>query len=222
MNYSYAYPHPAVTTDVVIFTILDQALNLLLIRRASEPFIDCWALPGGFVNIDEDLEDCAKRELREETGITDVYLEQLYTFGTPNRDPRERVISVVYYAMVPSNLISIRAASDAKEVAWYQLNNLPSLAFDHRVIVDMAYKRLLAKLNYSTIAMQFMPEKFTLSDLQEVYEIIRGKSLDKRNFRKHILALDCIKETGEYRRNGKHRPARLYSVKSPGQVEFIR
>lgn len=222
MNYSYRYPHPAVTTDVVIFTIRDQELNVLLIRRASEPFRDCWALPGGFVNIDEDLEDCAKRELQEETGITGVYLEQLYSFGTPDRDPRERVISVAYYAMVPSGQINIHAASDAKEVAWFQLINLPALAFDHKVIVDMAHERLLAKLKYSTIALQFMPEKFTLSDLQKVYEIIRGESLDKRNFRKHVLTLDCIKETGEYRRNGNHRPARLYSVKSPGQVEYIR
>jgi len=222
MTYRYNYPHPAVTTDVVIFTIRAQQLELLLIRRGSEPFKDSWALPGGFVGINEDLKDCALRELEEETGVAGVYLEQLYTFGTPDRDPRERVISVAYYALISSDLINIRAASDAKEVVWWRVDNLPPLAFDHAIIVDMAHKRLSAKLDYSTIALQFMPEKFTLSDLQHVHETVLGESVDKRNFRKRVLSLDCIRDTGESRRNGKHRPARLYSVKSPGRVEFIK
>jgi 8-oxo-dGTP diphosphatase len=222
MSYSYAYPHPAVTTDVVIFTIRDHVLELLLIRRGSDPFKNSWALPGGFVNINEDLEACALRELEEETGVTGVYLEQLYTCGTPNRDPRERVISVAYYALVPPDRINIRAASDAKEVAWFNLERLPTLAFDHETIVAMAQQRLTAKLNYSTIALQFMPEKFTLSELQQVYESILGETLDKRNFRKRVLTMNCIKDTGESRRNGNHRPARLFSVTSPGTVEFIK
>ena len=222
MSYSYAYPHPAVTTDVVIFTIRDHVLELLLIRRGSDPFKNSWALPGGFINIDEDLEACALLELEEETGVTGVYLEQLYTCGTPNRDPRERVISVAYYALVPPDRINIRAASDAKEVAWFNLERLPTLAFDHETIVAMAQQRLTAKLNYSTIALQFMPEKFTLSELQQVYESILGETLDKRNFRKRILIMNCIKDTGESRRNGNHRPARLFSVTSPGTVEFIK
>lgn len=222
MTYSYNYPHPAVTTDVVIFTIRRQQLELLLIRRASEPFRDRWALPGGFVGIDEDLETCALRELAEETGVTGVYLEQLYTFGTPGRDPRERVISVAYYALIASDLVNIRAASDAREVAWWQVDQHPPLAFDHETIVNMAHKRMASKINYSTIALQFMPEKFTLGELQEVYETVLGEKLDKRNFRKRMLALDCINDTGESRRNGRHRPARLYSVKSPGRVEFIK
>ena len=205
MSYSYAYPHPAVTTDVVIFTIRDHMLELLLIRRGSDPFKNSWALPGGFVNIDEDLEACALRELEEETGVTGVYLEQLYTCGTPNRDPRERVISVAYYALIPPDRINIRAASDAKEVAWFNLERLPTLAFDHETIVAMAQQRLTAKLNYSTIALQFMPEKFTLSELQQVYESILGETLDKRNFRKRVLTMNCIKDTGESRRNGNHR-----------------
>ena len=222
MAYSYNYPHPAVTTDVVIFTIRAQQLELLLIRRGGEPFRDCWALPGGFVGIDENLETCASRELAEETGVTGVYLEQLYTFGTPDRDPRERVISVAYYALIASDLVNIRAESDAREVAWWRADHLPPLAFDHDIIVDMAHKRLASKFNYSTIALQFMPEKFTLGELQEVYETVLGEKLDKRNFRKRLLALDCIKYTGESRRNGNHRPARLYSVRSPGRIEFIR
>lgn len=222
MAYNYRYPHPAVTTDIVIFTIHDERLELLLIRRASEPYRDCWALPGGFVDIDEDLDACALRELEEETGVTGVYLEQLYTFGAPNRDPRERVISVAYYALVPPNRVSIRAASDARDVAWFQLDQLPRLGFDHEQIVDMAHARLASKLQYSTIALQFMPEHFTLGELQKVYETILGEPLDKRNFRKRLMALDCLKDTGQSRRNGNHRPARLYAVKSPGTVEIIR
>jgi 8-oxo-dGTP diphosphatase len=207
---------------MVIFTIHNHQLDLLLIRRADEPYSNSWALPGGFVEIEEDLEACALRELEEETGITGVYLEQLYTFGTPNRDPRERVISVAYYALVPPDRINIRAASDAREIAWFEVRHLPALAFDHAEIVNMAHQRLAAKLNYSTIALQFMPQNFTLGELQQVYESILGESLDKRNFRKRLMALNCIKDTGKTRRNGNHRPARLYTVKSPGTVEFTK
>jgi 8-oxo-dGTP diphosphatase len=220
--YQYKHPHPAVTTDIVIFTIDQQQLKLLLIRRKDEPYKDCWALPGGFVNIDEGLEICALRELQEETGVIAVYLEQLYTFGKPDRDPRERVISVAYYALAPINYLQIRAASDAKEVAWFSRGSLPLLAFDHDEIVSMAHERLVSRLNYSTIALQFMPKKFTLSELQTVHEIIQGEAVDKRNFRKRILACKCIKETGGARRYGNHRPARLYTHISPGTIEHIK
>jgi len=222
MSYTYPQPHPAVTTDIVIFTILRQQLELLLIRRADDPFKDCWALPGGFIEIDEDLEHCALRELEEETGVTGVYLEQLYTFGAPDRDPRERVISVAWYALVPPDRLNIRAASDAREVAWFEVRKLPPLAFDHQEIVALAHRRLSAKLNYSTIALQFMPEKFTLSELQQVYESILGTILDKRNFRKRVASLGCVRETGEYRRDGKHRPAQLFAMTTPGTVEIVR
>jgi 8-oxo-dGTP diphosphatase len=222
MPYTYQYPHPAVTTDVVLFTIRDEQLEVLLIRRANEPFRDRWALPGGFVDIDEDLADCAKRELEEETGVTDVYLEQLYTFGAPQRDPRERVISVTYYALAPADRLTVRAASDAAEAAWFPSRRLPPLAFDHHAIIQMAHERLAAKLDYSTIALQFMPEKFTLTQLQSVYEVVLGEKLDKRNFRKRIMALDCIEECGERFREGNHRPARLYQVRSPGIVRIIK
>ena len=220
--YRYRHPHPAITTDIVIFTIRQQHLELLPIQRKGEPYRDCWALPGGFVEIDEDLEACALRELEEETGVTGVYLEQLYTFGTPGRDPRERVISIAYYALVPTGCLQIRAASDASEVGWFNRDDLPPLAFDHDVIVSMAHDRLASKLDYSTIALQFMPGKFTLSELQKVYEIIWGEPVDKRNFRKRVLAYNCIKDTGELKRNGNHRPARLYSHTSPNTVEFIK
>ena len=220
--YTYAYPHPAVTTDVVVFTLRDCRLQLLLIRRGEAPFQGHWALPGGFLAIDEDLEQGAARELEEETGVRGVYLEQLYTFGTPNRDPRERVISVAYFALVPSERLELKAASDAAEAAWFPLAELPPLAFDHDRIIHTAHERLIAKLDYSTIAFQFLPETFTLSELQEIYEILTDEALDKRNFRKWALALDQIEATEERRRNGRHRPARLYRLKHRERVDYLR
>lgn len=221
-KFCYAYPHPAVATDIVIFTIREEKLELLLIKRKGAPFKGAWGLPGGFVNPDEDLEACAKRELAEETGVTGVYLEQLYTFGSPTRDPRERVISVAYYALAPADRINLRASSDAAAVDWFSVDALPPLAFDHHDIVEKARERLVSKLEYSTIALRFMPEKFTLSELQAVYEIIRGEPMDKRNFRKWLLGLGRIEETQEERREGNHRPAKLYRAKFPGKVEIIK
>jgi 8-oxo-dGTP diphosphatase len=220
--FCYQYPHPAVTTDVVLFSIRDGRLQLLLIRRGREPHRGMWALPGGFLDINEDLDQCAKRELQEETGLKDIYLEQLYTFGRPERDPRERVISVTYYALVCSDRLQAKASSDADEVAWFPMDRLPDLAFDHHEIIQLAHTRLVSKLSYSTVAFQFMPETFTLSELQSVYEILRNEKLDKRNFRKSILALNQIEETGEQRRNGTHRPARVYRVKNPHSVEIYK
>lgn len=220
--FQYEFPHPAVTVDVVIFTIRDQQLKLLLVKRAGKPYRGKWALPGGFVRLEESLDAGASRELEEETGVSGVFLEQLYTFGKPRRDPRERVITVAYYALIPSDKLQIRAATDAEAVGWFGMNELPELAFDHAEIVAMAHQRLVAKLDYSTIAFQFMPELFTLSELQEVYEIILRQEMDKRNFRKWVLALEQIEETDEERRGGIHRPAKLYRVKHPGKVEIIK
>lgn len=222
-TFSYPYPHPAVTTDVVVFTIRDGRLSTLLVKRANPPHKGDWALPGGFLDIDEDLETCAARELAEETGLTGLYLEQLYTFGATHRDPRERVISVTYYALLPQHALATpRAASDAADVGWYDFEDLPDLAFDHAQIIDMAHCRLVAKLDYSTIVFQFMPQTFTLSELQCVYESLLNQPLDKRNFRKRILSLDLIEETGKLRRTGKHRPAREYRVMHPNRVEIIK
>jgi 8-oxo-dGTP diphosphatase len=220
--YSYEYPHPAVTVDIVIFTIRDARLKLLLIRRAGEPYRGKWALPGGFIHLDEDLDASARRELEEETGVSGVYLEQLYTFGAPQRDPRERVITVAYYALIPSDRLQLRAATDAEAVGWFGMDELPALAFDHTDIIAMAHERLVAKLDYSTIAFQFMGGDFTLSELQSVYEIILREALDKRNFRKWALALEQIEETGRERRDGAHRPAKLYRLKEPGAVAIIK
>lgn len=222
-TFSYPYPHPAVTTDVVVFTIRDGRLSILLVKRGNPPFENSWALPGGFLDIDEDLDACAARELEEETGIGGLYLEQLYTFGGADRDPRERVISVTYYALVPLDALATpRAASDAAAVGWHAFDELPALAFDHAEVVHKAHDRLVAKLDYSTIAFGFMPETFTLSELQCVYETLLNKPLDKRNFRKRILSFELIEETGKLRRNGKHRPAREYRIKHPERVEIIK
>ncbi len=218
----YEYPHPAVTTDVVIFTIRDQCLKVLLIRRGLPPFKGGWALPGGFVHEDEDLDSGARRELEEETGLAGVYLEQLYTFGKTKRDPRERVITVAYYALVPTDQMRIRAASDAEAVGWFGMDELPKLAFDHEDILAMAHERLAAKLQYSTIALQFMPGEFTLTELQNVYEIILRADLDKRNFRKQILAQGQIEATGQQRREGSHRPAALYRVIDRSRIEITK
>lgn len=221
--FSYQYPHPAVSTDVVVFTIIDGRLNILLVRRANPPFAGSWALPGGFLDIDEDLDSCAARELEEETGLSGLYLEQLFTFGATHRDPRERVISVTYFALVPQDVQTApRAASDAADVGWHEFGALPELAFDHAEIVRVAHERLVSKLDYSTIAFGFLPETFTLSELQAVYEILLEQDLDKRNFRKRILSLGLVEETGRQRRNGNHRPAREYRALCAKRVEIIK
>ena len=182
-------------------------------RRGGEPFKNCWALPGGFVEIDESLEKAAARELKEEVGVTKVYLEQLYTFGDPKRDPRGRVISVSYFALVDAESQRIRAASDAAEAEWHSVFNPPKLAFDHKKILDYAVWRLRNKIEWTTVGYELLPKKFTLSELQRVYEIILQKPVDKRNFRKKILAQGQIRELNETRSDGAHRPAKLYSFR---------
>ena len=213
MAYTYEYPRPVVTVDLVIFTIAGNDLKVLLIRRGGEPFKGRWALPGGFVEIGESLEKAAARELKEEAGVTNVYLEQLYTFGEPKRDPRGRVISVSYFALVDAEQQRIRAASDAVEAEWHSVFNSPKLAFDHKQILDYAVWRLRNKIEWTTVGYELLPKKFTLSELQRVYEIILQRPVDKRNFRKKILAQGQIRELNETRSDGAHRPAKLYSFR---------
>jgi 8-oxo-dGTP diphosphatase len=208
------YPHPSVTVDLVIFTIAEDDLQVLLIRRGLEPFRGRWALPGGFVEIGESLEQAAARELKEEVGVTNVYLEQLYTFGDPKRDPRGRVISVAYFALVDAERQRIVAASDAADAAWCSVFDpelRARLAFDHKKILDTAVWRLRNKIEWTTVGYELLPKKFTLSELQRVYEIILQRPVDKRNFRKKILAQGQVQELNETRSDVAHRPARLYS-----------
>jgi 8-oxo-dGTP diphosphatase len=222
MPFTYDYARPAVTVDITIFTVRNDELNVLLIKRAEPPFQGEWALPGGFVMEDEGLEEAAARELVEETGVSDVYLEQLFTFGAPGRDPRGHTVTVAYSALIPSDNLELTASTDAEGVAWFAIDKLPELAFDHDEILEVAHDRLVAKLEYSTIAFQLMPESFTLTELQHVYELIERGEIDKRNFRKRILALDVIEATGEEKREGPHRPAKLYRVIDRSRVDVIK
>lgn len=206
------YERPSVTVDVVMMSLRRTDLEVLLVKRRAWPYEGMWAIPGGFVNMNESLETGAKRELQEETGVQDVYLEQLYTFGDPGRDPRTRVITVVYFALLDAERLQmqVRAADDAVEVGWFSVYDLPSLAFDHEKILDYALTRLRGKLDYTTIAFNLLPEQFTLRELQRVYEIILHRRMDKRNFRKKILATGILEDSGAKKMEGTHRPARLY------------
>jgi 8-oxo-dGTP diphosphatase len=210
MPHTYEYPRPAVTVDCVVFGLDEQDLKVLLIQRGEEPFAGAWALPGGFIHMDEDLDDGARRELQEETGVTRVFLEQLYTFGTPGRDPRGRVVTVAYYALVNLRDHGIRAASDARNAAWFAISDLPHLAFDHDRIVETALARLKGKVRYQPIGFELLPPRFTLTELQRLYEKILDTPLDKRNFRKKVLSTGLLVETDEIQQDVAHRAARLY------------
>lgn len=210
MPYTYEYPRGALTVDCVVFGLDDDELKVLLIQRGQAPFEGQWALPGGFVRVDEALEAAARRELEEETGLHKVYLEQLYTFGAVDRDPRERVVSVAYYALVKLSEHRVQAATDARDAAWFGVHDVPSLAFDHPEILQMALERLRGKLRYQPIGFELLPKKFTLSQLQRLYEQVLERELDKRNFRKRVLAMDLLIETDEVEQDVAHRAARLY------------
>ena len=215
------YERPSVTVDVVMMSLRQRDLQVLLIKRRSWPYEGMWAIPGGFVNMDESLEAAAKRELQEETGVQDVYLEQLYTFGDPGRDPRTRVITVVYFALLDSARLQVKAADDAADVGWFSVYHLPQLAFDHEKILHYTLDRLRGKLSYTTIAFNLLPERFTLRELQRVYEIIQHKKeLDKRNFRKKILSNGILEDTGEKKMEGTHRPARLYRFNPAAEAKL--
>jgi 8-oxo-dGTP diphosphatase len=213
-----------VTVDVIVFTIVNDDLKVLLVKKKYDPFKGLWAIPGGFVKEEETLEDAAKRELMEETNVKDIYLEQLYTFGDPYRDPRGRVITVSYFALINSEEINVKGSSDASDAQWHSVYRLPKLAFDHKQILDYALKRLRYKLEYSTVCFQLLPKKFTLTELQNAYEVIFNKRLDKRNFRKKILSLGLLTATDEMKMSGAHRPARLYKFNKHhmGLQNFIK
>ncbi len=210
MSFTYEYERPAMTTDCVVFGLDDEDLKVLLIQRDIPPFEGKWALPGGFVRVGESLDNCARRELKEETGLRDVFLEQLYTFGQPKRDPREHVVTVAYYALV--NLVDHppKADTDARNAAWFPFEDIPRLAFDHETILETARKRIQGKLRYEPIGFELLPEKFTLTELQKLYERILDQPIDKRNFRKKVQKLGILEETDEIQSDVAHRAARLY------------
>jgi len=186
--YTYEYPRPGLTVDVVIFTLRENRLQVLLVQRGEPPFAGRWALPGGFVQIDESLEEAAGRELAEETGVQQAYLEQLYTYGDVGRDPRGRVVSVAYYALIPADApVQAEGGSDARQARWFPVQGLPQLAFDHAEIVAYALRRLRYKVEYTAACFELLPDEFTLTEIQHTYELILGEKLDKRNFRRRIL-----------------------------------
>jgi 8-oxo-dGTP diphosphatase len=215
------YERPSVTVDMAIFSVVEGELKVLLIKRRNWPFEGMWAIPGGFVEIDEPLEDAAARELYEETGVEGVHLEQFYTFGQPDRDPRTRVISVAYLALLDAGQLQLRAADDTADVGWFSVHDPPPLAFDHVDILKRALQRLHHKLEFTAFGSLFMPEEFTLSELRRAYERILNDKLDGRRFRRRILAADVLAETGS-RRGAGRRAARLYRFKDDTVAQFER
>lgn len=199
-----------ITVDTVILTIKNNALQALLIRRDKEPFKDKWAIPGGYVRMSENLEQAAVRILKEKTDVDNVYLEQLYTFGDPLRHPDSRVITCVYFALVRYEDVKVVESDD---VAWYPIDDLPPLAFDHKEIIDYTRARVRLSLKTCPVAYQLLNEKFTLTEMQKVYELIMGKKLDKRNFRKKVLGTEGLITLDEFTKASSKRPARLYQYK---------
>lgn len=217
------YERPSVTVDVVIFTLIARELHVLLVQRKRWPYEGYWAIPGGFINMDESLEDAARRELEEETGVRDVYLEQLFTFGEPQRDPRTRVLSVAYIALVGADSQKIRASDESTEVGWFPVRALPDqLAFDHEQILGFAISRLRSKLEYTTLAFQLLPEVFSILELKHIYEQILGDELDKGNFYRKIKESGLLEET-TLTREGRGRPTRLWRFQRDrsGDKQFV-
>ena len=199
------------TVDAVVFGYEPSpSISVLLVKRKYEPFKDSWALPGGFIHNEESLEDAVLRELREETGVEIGYLEQLYTFGQPQRDPRQRIVSVAYFGLVKPGTYKISASTDAKEVDWFNINSLPNLAFDHQNILDLAIKRLRAKITYEPIGFELLDERFPFSDLENLYTTLLGRDIDRRNFRKKILSFKILDELNVKMKKGAGRPANLF------------
>ena len=221
MPHTYEYPRAALTVDAVVFGYDEGELKVLLIKRGIAPFKGRWALPGGFVRVDETLDEAVRRELEEEAGLRDVFLEQLYTFGTVKRDPRERVVSIAYYALVKLADHTTRAATDAADAQWFPVSQTPALAFDHADILATALERLRGKITYQPIGFELLPAKFTLSQLQHLYETVLGQAIDKRNFRKKVLSYALLLPLKETHREGAHRPAQLFRF-DPAKYERLK
>lgn len=219
--FEYKYARPSLAVDCVVFG-LDDSLKVLLIERGLNPYKGSWALPGGFVEMDESLDEAARRELEEETSLKDIFLEQLYTFSAPDRDPRDRVVSVGYYALVRLLDHRLQAATDAEDARWFDVRQLPTLAFDHAKILQMAKERLQGKVRYQPIGFELLPKKFTLRQLQQLYEVVLERELDKRNFRKKILSMEILKELDEFESGVAHRAARLYRFDKTNYQKLTR
>ena len=217
------YKFAVIATDVVILTVDGGELNVLLIKMKKRPYENAWAAPGGLVGGNESVDAAAKRVLSDKTGVGNVYLEQLYTFGRVDRDPFGRVVSVAYFALIPGAGLKLKTTDEYADVKWFPAADLPRLAYDHKEIIGCAVRRLRAKLEYTNIVYGLLPEECTLSDLQEIYEVILGRKLDKRNFRKKIISLGLVAKTGRKTAGEPNRPAVLYRFKkrSPRNMEIL-
>jgi len=214
---------PAVAVDALIFSVIKGKLKVLLIKIIGGPYKNKWALPGGLVGLKESLEDAASRVLSEKAGVNEIYLEQLATFGELNRDVRERSVSVAYFALVSSESFFPKTTEYYADIAWHDVGRLPEMAFDHKKIIEYGRERLINKLAYSNVAYALLPKKFVLTELQNIYEAVLGKKLDKRNFRKKVQEIKLVKETGETRQIGASRPAKLYvfSERRPRIIDIL-
>ncbi|MBA3680358.1 MAG: NUDIX hydrolase [Bacteroidetes bacterium] len=221
-KYKYEYERPALASDCVMFGFDGGELKLLLIEREKEPFKNKWSLPGGFVFMQETTEECAKRILLEKAGIKNVFIEQLYTFSEIERDPRERIISVAYFALVNTQQYEVIAGRDTLKAEWFELSKVPKLAFDHSKIVKTAIQRLKGKVSYQPIGFELLNEKFTLTQLQALYEAILEEPIDKRNFRKKILGMGFLKALEEKEKNVAHKAARFYSFDKKAYKELTQ
>jgi len=202
-----------VTVDAVVFGYSrEEGVSILLIKRKYDPFKGSWAIPGGFVLDDESLEDAVARELQEETGVRINYLEQLYTFGQPHRDPRSRIVSVAYFGLVKSNQFEkLKASTDAEEAAWFHFKKLPRLAFDHKQILKVAIERLRGKISYQPIGFELLDKKFPFSDLEHLYSTLLDRPIDRRNFKKKVMSLGILDELDEKAKStGAGRPGNLF------------
>ncbi len=221
-KYQYEFERPALATDCVIFGFDGGELKLLLIEREKEPFKNKWALPGGFVFMKETTEECAKRILIEKAGIKNVFIEQLYTFSELDRDPRERIVSVAYFALVDKHQYEVIAGRDTLKAEWFELSKLPKLAFDHSKIVKTGFQRLKGKVSYQPIGFELLNEKFTLTQLQALYESILEIEIDKRNFRKKFLGMGLLKALEEKEKDVAHKAARFYSFDKKAYKELTQ
>lgn len=218
------YPYAVIAVDVIIFTVEEGRLKVLLMRMGKKPYLDCWAAPGGLIAPDESLDAAARRVLYEKSGVNGIYLEQLSAFGEVNRDPFGRVVSVAYVALIPPRNFEETPSGNHPALVWYPVSRMPKLAYDHKEIVKSAIERLREKMSYTNIISRIMPDEFSLGDLQRLYEMIIGKKLDKRNFRRKILSLGLLRTLRKRRRGEAHRPAELYTfaVKRPIAVNILK
>ena len=219
-KYCYKYPHPAVTTDCVIFGFDGTKLQVLLIERGIEPFKGKWAFPGGFLNMDESAEQGALRELREETGLTGAFIEQFGCFSEPDRDPRERVITIAYYALV--KIQHVVGGDDAAKARWFALDDVPQLAFDHDRILREAVARLRERIHFKPVGFELLPEKFTMRELQSLYEAILDIKFDRRNFAKKMLHFDLVTQLDETTWPTARRAANLFRFNKQNYDELKR